>query len=553
MANIFEELMARNTRLTESVDRRSSRKKVSETKKIKVNKIKLESRFFLEDVDVDEVDTKFEVGPEDVEEKEDEVVLVIDPEIGQNEEIPEDAAEELVGDFVYKCPVCGANYVCGCDATETEAIEVDEEGVPTECPICGDDAEQILVGQIAPVEDVKEEDNEEMEPVESEEEDKESEEEEEEASDEESEEETEETEEEVIEDSLKNRRLGRRMTEGTRRVDELFGKKKSSLNVTLPKFASKDGHAYANVGRADPLSDNLDKLKKKWSVREPKKGVFEVGSSYVSSLFKFLAKAFGWDEKELQSVYQKTTREQSKKLAYGESKKIVRESDTLGQDVDEFQKWVDYDMKKYGKISGITKGKLAKAGLEVVKDDHGDYEVIAKSFKHEEEACGSSKKSKTIKEDLDLDEIDITDFQEEVPEKCPACKPKVTATLTIDEIRMESLLNKMMKENYKGTPKVKLTKAQAKGSQLKLEYIVFNGKSKIRGVLMAEGFNPKARKMLLKIKDHGAFTESYTKAPAFVVECVVVRNKVIPTAMKYNFTKKVNESLYRVVGKVDNK
>ena len=57
------------------------------------------------------------------------------------------------------------------------------------------------------------------------------------------------------------------------------------------------------------------------------------------------------------------------------SKKLKED---LAQDLTRYQKWVDYDMKKYGRISDITKKALEKAGLELVKDDHGDYEVIAK-------------------------------------------------------------------------------------------------------------------------------------------------------------------------------
>lgn len=55
---------------------------------------------------------------------------------------------------------------------------------------------------------------------------------------------------------------------------------------------------------------------------------------------------------------------------------IIKED--LAQDLTRYQKWVDYDMKKYGKISGITNRALEKAGLELVKDDHGDYGVIVK-------------------------------------------------------------------------------------------------------------------------------------------------------------------------------
>lgn len=61
-----------------------------------------------------------------------------------------------------------------------------------------------------------------------------------------------------------------------------------------------------------------------------------------------------------------------------ESNKTEIIKEDLAQDLTRYQKWVDYDMKKYGRISDITKKALEKAGLELVKDDHGDYEVIAK-------------------------------------------------------------------------------------------------------------------------------------------------------------------------------
>ena len=46
-------------------------------------------------------------------------------------------------------------------------------------------------------------------------------------------------------------------------------------------------------------------------------------------------------------------------------------------DISEYQKWVDFDMKKYGRISGVTLRKIKAAGFSVVKDQYGDYEVIA--------------------------------------------------------------------------------------------------------------------------------------------------------------------------------
>lgn len=69
------------------------------------------------------------------------------------------------------------------------------------------------------------------------------------------------------------------------------------------------------------------------------------------------------DEEEFESLNRKSR------------KKNIKES--VGQDVSEYQKWVDYDMKKYKKISKETMSKIKKAGLSVVKDQYGDYEVIA--------------------------------------------------------------------------------------------------------------------------------------------------------------------------------
>lgn len=164
MSSIFEELMGANRRLTEStevVNRKT--KKIKEARKLSVKNIKVESRKIFEETDFDELDQEFAKDVTD--ENPDEVVLVIDPELPSDEEPAEDAAEEMVGDKVYKCPVCGSNYVCDCDPTQNESVEVDEAGVPIECPICGDDADQILIGEIAPAEGAGEET--ELDPVDS--------------------------------------------------------------------------------------------------------------------------------------------------------------------------------------------------------------------------------------------------------------------------------------------------------------------------------------------------------------------------------------------------
>ena len=56
-----------------------------------------------------------------------------------------------------------------------------------------------------------------------------------------------------------------------------------------------------------------------------------------------------------------------------ESCKYTKES--IGSDLAKYQKWVDYDMKRYGKISDKTNNLIKKAGLTVIKDQYGEYEV----------------------------------------------------------------------------------------------------------------------------------------------------------------------------------
>ena len=69
--------------------------------------------------------------------------------------------------------------------------------------------------------------------------------------------------------------------------------------------------------------------------------------------------------------------------------KLCEDKET-GEDLAEYQKWVDYDMKKYGEISEETQKKVKDAGLEIVKDQYGDYEVIAKEDDGIDESCATN-------------------------------------------------------------------------------------------------------------------------------------------------------------------
>lgn len=78
--------------------------------------------------------------------------------------------------------------------------------------------------------------------------------------------------------------------------------------------------------------------------------------------------------------------------------KGVKESleENIGTDIDKYQQWVDYDMKRYHKISDKTNDEIRKAGLQVVKDKYGDYQVIAGEY---DESLKESVKDVTITTD----------------------------------------------------------------------------------------------------------------------------------------------------------
>lgn len=119
--------------------------------------------------------------------------------------------------------------------------------------------------------------------------------------------------------------------------------------------------------RAKGGVSNFDKIKKVIGITESKKAA-KRPMNLMESLNHGFLKLYGDfdDTKSLNEACDKKAR------------KPLKEYKDMGQDLGEYQKWVDYDMKKYHKISDDTMSKIKKAGLSVVKDQYGQYEVIAK-------------------------------------------------------------------------------------------------------------------------------------------------------------------------------
>ena len=161
--NVFEltNMELHKTEAKKSVKESVSRTSKKATKKafnIPVNKLKFESLSHYLSEDADEEETELDVTADYT--PDDDVVLVIDPEM---DEVPEDVeeaeeqAEDIIGDHICKCAICGANYIT--DAEISEDLEMEEET----CPVCGETGEQIVVGVITPTEELSAEDEEDIE------------------------------------------------------------------------------------------------------------------------------------------------------------------------------------------------------------------------------------------------------------------------------------------------------------------------------------------------------------------------------------------------------
>lgn len=60
--------------------------------------------------------------------------------------------------------------------------------------------------------------------------------------------------------------------------------------------------------------------------------------------------------------------------------KLDEKKGSFDNEIDRYQRWVDFDMSRYGKISERTQQMVNKAGYQILKDDNGDYEVAAGHF-----------------------------------------------------------------------------------------------------------------------------------------------------------------------------
>lgn len=203
---------------------------------------------------------------------------------------------------------------------------------------------------------------------------------------------------------------------------------------------------------------------------------------------------------EITRQYGKAKYEESIELESIKTKKGIRKMSSLKEEdkpaavsIEDAQKWVDYDMKKYGKISERTNKLVKKAGFQIIKDDHGDYEVTAGKFEslnEEVEKVDIETESDrvTMEQDENGKVVVTTEPKEEkeeaAEEMIAPIEPETEDKFTVedeyedieidefDEEEFDTLGEKYLRNVYENVKSFKTVSGSVKGNKLKLEGII---------------------------------------------------------------------------------
>lgn len=252
---------------------------------------------------------------------------------------------------------------------------------------------------------------------------------------------------------------------------------------------------------------------------------------------------------------------------------IKEDADQLGAGLSRYQKWVDYDMKRYGKISARTKGFLDRAGLEVVKDDHGAWVVMAKEKdgKDLKEAVDSVKvttEDQEIVVEADGEETEVKVKprynSDEIPtEVIEPVTDEVEAKLTVDddenfedetidefdEESFDELEEKYLKGIYENVTSYKTTKGSMEGDKIILEGVItFNSGKQKKTTTVFESHTITKKGKVRFLGENLNITKS---KKAFVLTGNVSNKKLISESLTYNYgTKDEKGKSQRLYGTV---
>ena len=223
------------------------------------------------------------------------------------------------------------------------------------------------------------------------------------------------------------------------------------------------------------------------------------------------------------------------KLNYPEDLADLKRVDEsfAANDLAKYQEWVDFDMKKYGRISEITQSKLDKAGLEVVKDDHGDYEVIAKENNGKAiNECANSVEVKTEDQKIEITQeegktvVEVSTENEEAEEDTYD---------EFDEVAFDELCEGYLKRVYENVESFKTSKGAVNGKEITLEGVItFTSGKKASTTFLFESA-PKTKSGKLKfIGENKQLTEN----KAFTLTAHAEGKKLCLESLNYKYSVK---------------
>lgn len=549
-------------------------------------------------------------------------VVVYDDDLNNFDD--EEEKVDYVGKKILDCNTCHSlTFVSDEDITIDEQTgEVNSE---MECPYCHSYDGFTLVGKVCPVEEEKDDDKD--------------------AKEEKTEEEVEEKEEiDDVDESCKSKRIKNEsydLIDGTRvevyrdydkakaRAKELglteaergnvYGVSYCFWNKSGNRNESEEVIAYYKNGEPVPLSDDearkiarrlgakFDDLEEsKVSVNDDVNELFDANLDLSNfggqgndvsvlspggGLSKMLPVGEELDDDE------EDRREQRRKDRR-KARRDVRRAKRTNEPVDEsiknedhqadnvlikYQRWVDYDMKKYGKISKITQKALDKAGFEVVKDDHGDYEVIANTNEKLEE---SFKDVSVTTDDTHMEMTSdengkVTVTTEPVCKECEE-KEEVIEPLTdedeveiekksfdnenddevevdfdeFDEETFESLTESFLKKTYNNVKSFKVNEEKDNGVSATKDgkiivegKITFNSGAQKDTKFIFEGHQATKRGKVKLIGENAQITNG---KKAFTITGSIDNKKLVVESLNYNYRQKnpITHKADRIYGTV---
>lgn len=220
-------------------------------------------------------------------------------------------------------------------------------------------------------------------------------------------------------------------------------------------------------------------------------------------------------------------------------------------------------MKKYGKISGRTNRLVKKAGFQILKDDHGDYEVAAGKF----ESCNEDFEKVDIETDREKMSMTADEYgkvtvttepkeytQKEKEEVIEPVSDEVKAEFKtteeenkedeyadidideFDEEEFDSLGEQYLKRVYENVKSFKTTKGSVNGNNLKLEGIITfkSGKQAKTNFI----FEAKTVTKTGKLKFIGENKQFAKGKKSFTLTGRMNGNKLVTESFTYNYKTK---------------